>query len=299
MRWRTTGLIVVVLAGLAAPVSAQGGDLTNEIDFDRPEAWAMQYFASVSLLTAVAPPSPREAGSVELGFELGWIPHLSEDERRVGFNGTKEEDLNKLPVLGRPRVRLGLGRDWTLDLSYLPPIEVAGVKADLLAAALERPLLRRGRFVLGVRASAQIGSVEGDFTCSEEVAAIEPGAPGNEYGCQEPSRDTVDLDYVAVGLTAGYRVGRSLDLLFSAAANSLDMAFQVDALTYGERDRTRLLADGWTWSTTAGVSWPVGERWAVGAELLYTPLEVRRSPGAGVENDPLFNVRAMLSYTLR
>ena len=111
-------LLAVVVLFTAAPILAQtdppvvGG--TETIDFDRPEAWAMKWFASVTLFTSLGPPATREAGSVDLAFELDWIPTLSEDQRRVGFNGTKVEDINRLPVLPRPRVAVGLGAKTTL-----------------------------------------------------------------------------------------------------------------------------------------------------------------------------------------
>jgi hypothetical protein len=60
----------------------------QELDFDNPEAWAMEWTASLTLLTSLGPPRARETGELELGLELDWIPSVSEDERRVGFNGS-------------------------------------------------------------------------------------------------------------------------------------------------------------------------------------------------------------------
>ncbi|HKC23207.1 MAG TPA: hypothetical protein VKF32_00620, partial [Thermoanaerobaculia bacterium] len=85
-------------AGAQSPVSASA----EHIDFDRPEAWALKYFIAVSTFTAIGPPAVRQPGSVEVGLELGWIPELDRGQRRVGFEGTTLEDLNKTPLLGRP-----------------------------------------------------------------------------------------------------------------------------------------------------------------------------------------------------
>src|SRR5215472_2166830 len=65
------------------------------IGFERPEAWGLKYFASASLLSGLQPPAPPEgyrAGTVTIGFELGWLPSLDAGQMRIGFNGTTPED---------------------------------------------------------------------------------------------------------------------------------------------------------------------------------------------------------------
>jgi len=297
----------LVLALVAATAAARGvlahagEDETERLRFDRPEAWAMQYFASASILTGLGPPSTRDPWSLDLALEMGWLPHLDQEQRRVGFNGTKVEDLNRLPVLVRPRLTVGLPARFSLDLSWVPPVEAEGVKSNLVAAALERPLVERGRWVLGLRALGQVGEIKGDLTCSEEDASHPPGSPENEFGCQEPSRDVVGLDYAGLAVTGGVDLsasGRS-SFYYAAGASYLDLEFQVDAMTYDMHDHTLLLAEGWTYWASAGVSWRAGERTTIAAETFYSPLEVRRGAGAPVEHDDFFNLRLMLGYRLR
>ncbi|MEK6596483.1 MAG: hypothetical protein AABZ18_08210, partial [Pseudomonadota bacterium] len=125
----------------------------NETEFlhsDRPEAWAMNYFTSATLLSGFSAPRSRALGSVEVGAELDWVPQLSSEQRRVGFNGTKEEDLNKAPIFGRPRITLGLPGRFALTLSYVPPIRIFGFKPNLFAFALERPLYERDALTIGM-----------------------------------------------------------------------------------------------------------------------------------------------------
>src|SRR5689334_4242843 len=68
---------VFLISALAAGAQAQ----TQHLDFDRPEAWALKYFASSTLLNGLQPPEPlseRPAiGSVTLGLEVGWLPRLN------------------------------------------------------------------------------------------------------------------------------------------------------------------------------------------------------------------------------
>jgi hypothetical protein len=294
--------VVIAQPAVAQPVF--GG--VEVIDFDRPEAWAMKRSASLTLFTGLGPPRDREAGDVELGLELGWNPSLSEDEMRVGFGGTKVEDMGRLDVVPRLRVTVGLGRKTSLDLSYTPPVSIEGLEPQLFAAAVERPVWRSGGWVLGARVMGQIGEVTGDITCTAEDAAIPPGDPGNDFGCEEPSSDIVTLNYVGIGLTGGYELPESggKAFHFGVFANYLDLEFQVDALTYGFRDRARLVTDGWTWAATAGFSLPLGRPTRLAFELFYSPLDVDRPVfdddgfeiGIDSRNDALFNVRAMVAY---
>jgi hypothetical protein len=290
-------LVFLTVLGGATSVSAQVIDDIEDLDWDRPEAWAMKYFNSVSLLTGLGPPRARDAWTLEIGLELGNMPHLSEDQRRVGFGGAKVEDLNRLPAFFRPRLTIGLPAKWSLDIAYVPPIEVRGVTSNLFAVGLERPVYSTGPWVLGIRFYGQVGTVESDFTCSEEEASYPPGPPDNIWGCEAASEDEVTLNYVGAAFTGGYRY-RKTDFHWGAAANYMDMEFQVDALTFGLVDRSLLLADGWTWSINAGASWALGRRTSLAAEIFYSPLSVVRPPSTSVENDPLLNLRTMLRIGL-
>jgi len=273
---------------------------TQDIDFDRPESWAMKYFGSVTLLTSMGRPVARPAGMVELALEIGWIPELSEEQQRVGFNGSKLEHLNRSPVSPRPHLLVGLGWATTLDVTYVPPVEIAGLEPNLLAVGIERPFLDRETWSLGVRLAGQLGDIEGDYTCSERDAAFPPGSAGNPFGCEGPSSDTATLNYVMVGVTGGAEVGTQgrTSLHGGLYATAWDLEFQVAAPRFGTVDRNRLLTDGWTWAVAGGVTWRLGERTRLATELFYTPLEVRRDrTSTRTENDPLFNLRAMLAYT--
>jgi hypothetical protein len=207
------------------------------------------------------------------------------------------EDLNRLPVFFRPRLTIGLPAKWSLDLSWVPPVELEGVKSNLFAVGLERPVYATGPWTLGVRLYGQLGTVEGDLTCSEEDASSPPGSPGNIWGCEAPSEDELTLNYLGAAFTGGYRY-RKTDFHWGLAANYMDMEFQVDALTFGFHDRSLLLADGWTWSLNGGASWRLGGRTSVAVELFYSPLSVVRPPSTSSENDPLLNLRTMLRIDL-
>jgi len=274
---------------------------TEHLKSERPEAWAMDYFTSVSLFAGLGTPTSRQPGSLEIGIELGWIPQLGKAKRRVGFNGSKEEDLNKAPLFARPRLTLGLPWRVALTLSYLPPIEVFGVTPNLFAFALERPLYERRPWTVGVRAYGQIGKVEGAFTCPADVARFAAGSPQNRFGCEQESSDTATQRYGGLELSGSYRLeeAKGLTPYLAVAGNFLDTRFAVDALTFGFRDRRRLEAGTWTFSASAGVTYPLTGRLDLSIGLFYSPLWVTRPPATSSHLEALFNVRALLAYRWR
>lgn len=296
---------LVLLTGPVASAQSAGSvpviNPTEQLSFDRPESWALKYFTSAMLLTGLETPRTRPPGSVSLGFEIGWLPALSDSQRRVGFDGTKTEDLNKAPFLPRPRVVVGLPGRFSLIVAADPPIRSFGIKPKLVAVGLERPLYESTGLSVGLRGYGQAGNVEAAFTCPSSVLAFAPGSPSNSYGCQAESADTASLRYVGGELSAGYagdRV-RRLSPHIAVAVNYVNTIFQVNALTFGYLDHTRLLAHGMTAAISGGLSYPLTDRLRVAADLFYTPLSVRRPPSSSTQNDGLFNIRALVAYRLR
>ena len=289
---------LVLLGGmLAGPACAQEVIRFDEhLDSDRPEAWAMNYFTSITLLSGLSVPRSREAGSVEIAAEAGWIPYLGKGERTVGFNGTKEEDLNHSPVFARPRVTIGLPWRTALTLSYVPPLRIAGLKPHLFAFALERPLYERDPITLGVRFYGQFGEVKGSITCWSDVVKFPPGSEQNPYGCEEKSNDRAGQRYLGLELSGAWRLEGlgGLTPWAAVAGNFLDTEAQVNALTFGYRDRSLLTSESWTFAVSAGASYPLSDRIGISVGMFYTPLPVERP--ASRDNDALFNVRALISY---
>jgi len=274
---------------------------SEHLDSDRPEAWAMFYTTAVTLPAGLGPPQLRKPGSVAAGIELGSFPSLDKEQRTVGFNGTKEEDLNKAPVFARPSVSIGLPGDFSLTLAYVPPLRVYGLKPHLLAVILERPLLQLKGWRAGARLYAQTGTVEGAFTCSNDVAKETPGSPLNPFGCEEESSDVATQAYAGIELSGAYGIDvlGGLSPWIAVSANYLDTKVRVDALTFGIRDRTQLHADSWNYGFSTGISYPIDRRVSVSAGVFYTPLQVRRGPDAtSSQNDAFWNFRATLVYRL-
>jgi len=294
----------LVTLGLLSSVSLDAQtvvDLVEELDFDRTESWALQYFASVQRLTGMGVPRSLPPGSVELGLELGWVPSLSEEERRVGFNGTKIEDLNRTSIFGRPRLLIGLPKDFSLTLSWVPPIEAFGVEPHLVAAGVARPIWVTDRWRLGLGFTAQYGTIRADLTCSEEDVAGGDDLRLNPFGCEEPSNDemkirTADLE---LSVTQQFKGAPNFEPYVSVATTFMNLDFQVDARYSGIVDRTLLRTEGWTAQVTAGTRYRASARTHLGVELFYSPLAVVRPPSSTRDTEGLFNVRGYFGFSLR
>jgi len=257
------------------------------------------------MLSGLQPPEAvdeeRRLGSITIGLEAGWVPELNAERARVGFTGRKVEDLNKAPIVVRPSLRVGLQWKFALVVAAPPPIGVFGITPHLFAFGLERPILRRDRWALSWRGSGQAGSVKGAFTCPQRSLGFPAGSPNNPAGCVGESSDRAYLRYAGTEIQYTQRIPKVPRLTphLAAGVNFIDGKFQVNAPRATTRDRSELWTHGVTYTGTAGVSYMLTSRVAFTVDAFYTPLFVRRDPAGPRTNDGLFNMRALLSYTLR
>jgi opacity protein-like surface antigen len=291
------GLALAVLS--AAPARAQFVVAETEtLDFDRPESWGMKYYASLALLTSMGVPQKRAAGSLDLGFEGGYVPQLSDEERRIGFNGTKLEDVNKTSFFGRIRGSVGLGKGLALELGYTPPVEMGGATPNIFALALGRPFDLSPSWRLGVRGYGQIGTIEADITCSADEVAAGDDLQQNPFQCVEPSQDESHQKVIGLELVAGYDGKSRFKPYVGLGINYMDLEFDVNAL-YSDgqvEDHNVQLTSGTTVSTTAGLTFAASERWRVTAELFYSWLSIVRPPATESANEGFLNGRVFVSY---
>jgi opacity protein-like surface antigen len=292
-------LVAVLAATTAAPARAQFVVAETEtLDFDRPESWGSKYYASLALLTSMGAPEKRAAGQVDLGFEGSYVPQMSDEERRIGFGGTKLEDVNKTKFFGRIRGSVGLGEGLALELGWTPPVEMNGATPNILALALSRPFELAPAWRLGVRGYGQIGTIEADITCSADEAAAGEDLQANPFQCVEPSADESRQKVIGLELVAGYDGSSRFKPYLGLGVNYMDLEFQVNALyARGQvEDHNLQLTSGTTVSATAGVTFEAGERWRITGELFYSWLSIVRPPATSPANEGFLNGRVFVSY---
>jgi len=301
------GRCVLVLAVALVVVSATPARAqfvvaeTETLDFDRPESWGMKYYASLALLTSMGVPEKRAAGTIDLGFEGSYVPQMSDEARRIGFNGTKLEDVNKTSFFGRIRGSVGLGKGLALELGYTPPLEVGGAKPNIFALALGRPFDLSPSWRLGVRGYGQIGTIEGDITCSADEVAAGDDPQQNPFKCVEPSQDESRQKVLGLELVAGYAGASRFKPYVGLGVNYMDLEFQVNAVYSNGlvEDHNIQLTSGTTVSATAGLSFEASKSWRITGELFYSWLSIVRPPASSSANERFFNGRIFASYRIR
>lgn len=301
MAYAGVRLLAVLLGFAACAALAQQIETGREdVDPTRPEGWALSYASAITIFGGFGAPQTQETGTWWVGGEAGHIPTVSRDDTRVGFDGGKFEDLNKAPVFGRLRAWYALPGGFTLEGAWTPPLTVSGITADaLVAAALGRPIVTGDRFSLGARAFAQIGSVKGDITCSNEnVAAGPQDQINNPFNCRAPSNDEVDLDQYGIELTGEWRFRQHWSVYAGAAATRIKPEIQINAEVFEDTlDRSVVATETTLETWTLGIIYRT-DGWEALLGAAYTPLDVRRPPERELQNDELLSARLMVRIPL-
>ena len=266
-------LIVAITATIPAPAHAQ----TTVLEFDRPEAWAMKFAVGVATFTGFGVPVELEDGDFEIGFEAGNVPRLSDAERRVGFNGTKLEDMNKSPVFARIRGRFGVGAGWAAELGFVPPVRIDGAQPLMLAGALGGVLTESYSYRIGARIHGQIGRVRGDITCDAETVAAPANTPANEFSCEAVSNDEMVHAYSGVEVSASWLLG-TIEPYVTLSGTYIDADFTVDAQYAGLSSNEVFTTNGGTVSGAVGAALELNDEARMAIEVFYTPLSVVRPP---------------------
>jgi opacity protein-like surface antigen len=195
---------------------------------------------------------------------------------------------------------VGVGHGLAIDVAYTPPISVGGARPNILGIGLGRSFglsfLR-----LGVRGYGQVGTVTADVTCSASEVAAGNDPARNPFQCVRPSEDESRQKVAGLELVAGYDGASRLKPYAGVGLNYMDLSFRLDALySLGlVEDHTLQVTSGTTMSATAGVTYDVGKRFGITAELFYTWLSVARPPAIRAGDEGLLNARVFLSYRLR
>lgn len=280
---------------LMMPAAARG-QADQTLEFERPESWAMARITSLTLFTglgagAIPPDSIRSPGlRLGLGFEGGWIPALDREERMIGFYGTKEEDTNKTPFLGRVRLSLGGESGWLMELGIVPPVELGGARPMLVAGSFGWGT-SFGSVRVGVRAHAQTGSIRGDITCPRRIVAAGDDPDRNPFRCEEPSTDRVHPRYYGIAADLSTRLGAWHPYL-EASLQRHEPKFRVNARYNGIHDQNTLRTRGTGWSVQGGVARDLRDGVRLSAEGFVAPLSIHRRPDQPRERASAWNVRA-------
>lgn len=161
------GLAVVML------LVAEGTALPAQQDICVPpkDSHEANTFAILSIPVAfTGAQAPAAAHGISIGLEFALLPAVS----RANATPTScrpdkgPENTNPIPGLIRPRVAVAV-HGFVFEASWIPPIQIDEVRANLVGLAIAHPLPLGHGWVLGLRAHAVLGSMRAPVTCNDRA----------------------------------------------------------------------------------------------------------------------------------
>lgn len=259
---------VLMLAAAAARPAAAQGDCFPPRDSHEAKTLAV---ASVPLaFSPLSAPSRVARTTLRLGLEGATVPSPDAETRTATIcrPGKGPEKIDFLFAIPRPRAELLLPWGMGLEVSWIPPVRVAGVRANVLSVALGyRAAI--GKAVLGVRGHGTVGLIRAPITCDTDALAD----PASE--CFEGTRsdDRYHPNIFGLDATIGVPVASGrLRPYAGVGYNILHPRFQVNFTnSQGSTDNRKIEVDLARLVTYAGASWLLHPAWEVSAELYVSP----------------------------
>jgi hypothetical protein len=217
--------------------------------------------------------APTLFSGFQAGIELASLPGVDDATATPTTcePGKGPENTDLLFALPRPRIGMPLPFGFALQASWVPPIRVHGVKANLLGISVEKAFGRLDGLVAAIRAHATFGSVRAPVTCDDD--ALEDPASECFRGSRSDDRlrpNIMGLD-IAVG---GPLVGGRLRPYGGVGYNRLQPRFQVNFTDqFGELDDRRIEVNLNRMVMFAGATWQATERLGVTTELYGAPAD--------------------------
>jgi len=145
----------------ALPGVSQAQRVTERHPFSDPEGRLLAFY-SAAMAFSPAGMAPDES-RLSVSLEVSHVPYLNAAQRRPSID--KPESTNLAPFFPRPRGALRVG-NWTVEASWIPPMRVFDVEANLLSAAIAAPPVTIGDFSIAPRLWGTFGRIRGSMTCS-------------------------------------------------------------------------------------------------------------------------------------
>ena len=272
---------------------------SEEVALDSPEGWGMSYMSAASLNLSDSFPTSMAFGEIVLTGELSNIPKLNREQQKIGFGGLKYEELNKSPVFGRGKLKIGFYWDSVLEVSYTPPLELKGAKPkNLWGIALSKQVINNDKLNLGLRYYNLSGKAVADVTCSQKTVNQPLYTAGNPSGCISTSKDKIDLGHQGFEIIlASKNPVLNFSPWVSFATTKIDSSVRIDAQLELSREIAYVSTEGTLSTLNFGLNYPLSDKWVLNLGTSYTPLDANRPTLAGGDDD-FWNIKLGLSWNL-
>jgi len=260
--------LALVASALAAPLAAQS--------VCRPSASSNEAktLAIFSVPLAFGPATaPEILPGLRVGLEGAYLPKVDPATATPTTCRPGQGPLNTdlLFALPRPRIGLPLPFGLALQASWIPPVRVVGVKANLFGVSLGKSFGRLDGLVAAIRAHATFGSIRGPITCDD--AAL--GVPTSECFRGTRSDDQYSPNIFGADVSLGWTMaGGRLRPYLGGGYNRLEPRFQVNFTNqFGLVDSTRIEVNLNRAVVFGGATWQLTDRLGVAAEVYAVPAD--------------------------
>ena len=265
--WRITAFALVASA-LASPLAAQS--------VCRPPASSNEAktLATFSVPLAFGPATaPEILPGLRLGLEGTYLPKVDPATATPTICRPGQGPLNTdlLFALPRPRIGLPLPFGLALEASWIPPVRVAGAKANLFGFSLGKSFGRLDGLVAGIRAHGTFGSIRGPITCDDAALAD----PASQCFQGMRSDDKYSPNIFGADVSLGWTMaGGRLRPYIGGGYNRLEPRFQVNFTNqFGTVDSTRIEVDLNRGVVFGGATCQLADRLGVAAEVYAVPAD--------------------------
>lgn len=265
--WRIA-TFALMASVLAVPLAAQS--------VCRPPASSNEAktLAIFSVPLAFSPATaPELLPGLQAGLEGAYLPKVDPATATPTICRPGQGPLNTdlLFALPRPRIGLPLPFGLALQASWIPPVRVAGVKADLFGLSLAKSFGRLDGLVAAIRAHGTFGSIRGPITCADAGLAD----PTSECFHGTRSDDKYSPNIFGADFTLGWTMaGGALRPYLGGGYNRLEPRFQVNFTNqFGMVDSTRVEVNLNRGVVFGGATWQLSDRLGVTAEVYAVPAD--------------------------
>lgn len=251
MRFGAWCSVAIAFAVAARPLAAQE-------DICRPGSGSHEAKTLAILSIPVAfsgGGAPARAHGISIGLEAVSLPHVDTalSTPTTCRPGKGPENTNPVPGLLRPRIWLAFDA-FVLEASWVPPVVLEGVKANLVGLAVSRPFAVGRGWLAAVRAHAVLGSLHAPVVCSEE-ALRDPASEcfGGTLSNDRWSPNVYGIEAVVATPPGPIRLHAGLGY------SRLQSRFQVDFTNaLGSRDRRKVEVNLNRAAALGGITYRIG-----------------------------------------
>ena len=217
--------------------------------------------------------APELLPGLRLGLEAAYVPQVDDATATPTFcrPGKGPENVNLTPLIPRPRLSVPLPLGLAFEASWIPPVRVGGVKANLFGVSLGRSFGNIDGVVLALRGHATFGSIRAPITCDDD--ALEDATSECFQGTRSDDRYSPNIFGADLAVSAPVAEGR-LRPYVGAGYNRLTPRFQVNFTNgAGTVDTTRVIVNLDRLAVFGGATWILSYRFAMSGEVYATPAD--------------------------